>query len=210
MAPKLVFFISTFYKKKVSEMMQNSFEVYLNYLYNDLSASKFAILSSNHYIKINGTSIKIDIRLSDTKKEVYVEWKDIIQNILDSKLSIIEIHCDEKTLLTFAIVCTIGSLEIPQIATFFLEKYKNFDGAIALGIIKKGGTDHNHYVATECIRGINDVAMKYKIPFTNGVIVANTDELIDDRVSKNGINIGGQVTATCIDVITLKQKIDNN
>ena len=55
----------------------------------------------------------------------------------------------------------IGGMEIPQAISFFLEKHK-YDGAIAIGIIKKGATKHDEYVTQQALNGISHLALTHK------------------------------------------------
>ncbi len=58
------------------------------------------------------------------------------------------------------------------------------------------------------MRGIGKVALKYQVPFTNGVITADTDALIQERISAKGQNIGKGAIKTCLDIIALKYKME--
>ena len=58
------------------------------------------------------------------------------------------------------------------------------------------------------MRGISKVALKHSVPFTNGIITADTDELIQERISANGQNIGKSAVQTCLDIISLKRKME--
>ena len=116
-----------------------------------------------------------------------------------------------KTQLTQEIelttITTKGSLELPQIISFALEKTK-YEGICVFGVIKKGKTTHDYFVASEAHSGINQLALKYNIPITTAIINSESEELIKQRTSKEGFNVGFQAAKTCFELIKLKELIN--
>ncbi len=212
-ALNLVFCLSTFYKEKTAEMFANSLSFLFESHLKSFNPSKVSIVEfSEGFVSIFLGDAKEMLKKDNHQIQV-VSVSELCKIISDMALekrfsffSLKDLRNNE--ILKFATMSVTGSLEIPQVASFFLNKHKDVDGAIALGIIKKGATDHNHYVATECMRGIGKVALKYAVPFTNGIITADTNELIEERISKNGQNIGKHAVQTCLDIISLKRKME--
>jgi 6,7-dimethyl-8-ribityllumazine synthase len=209
----LLFCISTFYKEKTKEMFANSLNSLFESHLKTFNPSKVSIVEfSEGFVSIFLGNAKEMLKKDSHQIQVVsvAELPKIISNIaLDKRFSFFSLKdLQNNEILKFASISVNGSLEIPQVASFFLNKHKDIDGVIALGIIKKGATDHNHYVATECMRGIGKVSLKYSIPFANGIITADTDKLIEDRISASGQNIGKATVQTCLDIIFLKRKME--
>jgi 6,7-dimethyl-8-ribityllumazine synthase len=209
----LVFCLSTFYKDKTKEMLSNALSFLFETSLKEFKPSKFSVVEfSEGFVSIFLGDAKEFLK-KDTNTIKVVNTTELSQMI--SEMALEKGFCffslkdmQNNELVKFATISTTGSLEIPQVASFFLEKHRGVDGVIALGIIKKGATEHNHYVATECMRGIGKVALKYQVPFTNGVITADTDALIEERISAKGQNIGKGAIKTCLDIIALKYKME--
>lgn len=118
----------------------------------------------------------------------------------------IEKFSEDNIPFEISIISIIGALEIPQAISFFLEE-NNPDGVIALGIIKKGATQHDEYVTTQAMNGISALAISHIMPITTGIITAHTEELIQERVDLQRYNVGGNAVKTCLHLINLKNKI---
>lgn len=76
-----------------------------------------------------------------------------------------------------------GSLEIP-ITLQKLVDTKKYDGAIALGAVIKGETDHYEYVCRGVTDGIQKVSIENRWPVMFGILTCQNEKLALARVSK--------------------------
>ena len=70
-----------------------------------------------------------------------------------------------------------GAFELPVIARK-LAASGRWDAVIALGCVIRGDTPHFEYVAGECARGLNLVALETGVPVIFGVLTVETVELV--------------------------------
>jgi 6,7-dimethyl-8-ribityllumazine synthase len=81
---------------------------------------------------------------------------------------------------------TPGAFELPLTAKR-LAASERFDGVVCLGAVIRGETAHFDYVAGECARGIQQVALDTGVPCTFGVLTTDTlDQAIDRAGGKHG------------------------
>src|SRR4051794_38044475 len=66
-----------------------------------------------------------------------------------------------------------GAFELPLAAGLCA---RHFAAVVCLGCVIRGDTPHFDYVAGEAARGIQNVAIREKIPVIFGVLTANTEE----------------------------------
>lgn len=209
----LLFAISNFYPDKTRQLLSNSLQFLFDERLKNFSESKFSIVEFNDgFISIFIGDVK-DFFKNDLRKVQFTSAEklpDVIAELsLQKKFTFFSLkNLKNDEILKFTIICTSGSLEIPQISSFFLNKHKDVDGVVALGVVVKGKTDHDKYVITECMRGITDIAIKHSIPFTSGLINSDSMDVIDERISTSGHNIGKQALQACLDTISLKRKME--
>ena len=75
-----------------------------------------------------------------------------------------------------------GAFELPLAAKLLAEK-KKFHAIICLGCVIRGETPHFEYVAGECARGIQQVALETKLPIIFGVLTTETEQQARDRLT---------------------------
>jgi len=68
-----------------------------------------------------------------------------------------------------------GAFELP-VAAKMLARTKRYSSIVCLGCIVRGDTPHFDYVAGECARGIQQVAIAEALPVIFGVLTTNTEE----------------------------------
>ncbi len=78
-----------------------------------------------------------------------------------------------------------GSFELP-VAAAILAAQHEFDAIICLGVLIKGDTKHDEYIANACANGITRVSIDYKIPVLFGVLTTENREQAEVR------SLGGQ------------------
>jgi 6,7-dimethyl-8-ribityllumazine synthase len=99
-----------------------------------------------------------------------------------------------------------GSFEIPTAADK-LASTGQFDAIACLGCLIRGETGHFEFLAREVTRGIDEVALKYGIPVTYGVITADTVEQALNRAGIKYGNKGVDATVAAIEMANAFQQV---
>lgn len=214
-APSLLFAVSSFYEKPSEEMLKNALEfLFVESFRKSAMPDKFSVTEfADSKVTIFPGNTK-EVLMHEPHNIKVVSFKELLHLIIEmsfmKKLAFFSLkNLTNIEIINFIVIRITGSLELPQIVAFFLNRHKTIDGVVALGIIKKGKTDHNVYVASGCTEGLNDVALRYLVPLTTGIITSDSDAIIDERIAKDGKNIGMQAVKTCLDIINVKRKLDS-
>jgi 6,7-dimethyl-8-ribityllumazine synthase len=77
-----------------------------------------------------------------------------------------------------------GAFELPVVARGALEA--GFDGAVALGVIIRGGTPHFEYVSQAATMGLTEVAVRTGKPIGFGVLTLEDEQQGIDRAGLPG------------------------
>lgn len=93
-----------------------------------------------------------------------------------------------------------GAFELPLTADV-LAATGRFDAIICLGAVIRGETPHFEYVAGECARGVQDVAIKRGLPVIFGVLTTNTDQQAWDRAGGKHGHVGRQSAEAALEMI---------
>lgn len=97
-------------------------------------------------------------------------WHEVIsQGLIDGATRFLDACGAESTLIRVP-----GSFELPLACQKALES--GFDGAVALGVIIRGGTPHFEYVANAATDGLSQVALSTGKPVGFGVLTLDTEE----------------------------------
>lgn len=99
-----------------------------------------------------------------------------------------------------------GAFELPLTADV-LAATGRFDAIICLGAVIRGETPHFDFVAGECARGIQDVAVKRGLPVIFGVLTTNTDQQAWDRAGGKHGHVGRQSAEAALEMIAALQAI---
>ncbi len=99
-----------------------------------------------------------------------------------------------------------GAFELPLTADV-LAATRRFDAIICLGAVIRGETPHFDFVAGECARGIQDVAIKRGLPVIFGVLTTNTDQQAWDRAGGKHGHVGRQSAEAALEMIAALQAI---
>jgi len=100
-----------------------------------------------------------------------------------------------------------GAFELPVVARQ-LAKSGRFEAIVALGCVIRGDTAHFEYVAGECARGLQNVAVDTGIPIVFGVLTTETVEQALQRAAPGGSNKGGEAMETALEMADLLVKLD--
>jgi 6,7-dimethyl-8-ribityllumazine synthase len=116
---------------------------------------------------IDGTGLAIAV--------VAGEWhEEISQGLIDGALRFLD-QCGA----TSTLVRVPGSFELPLACQKALEN--GFDGAVALGVIIRGGTPHFEYVSQAATSGLTQVALTTGKPVGFGVLTLDDEQQGLDR-----------------------------
>lgn len=101
-----------------------------------------------------------------------------------------------------------GAFEIPMAARV-LSQHHDVDAIITLGVILKGETTHNEYIACEVARGIAQIHAATGIPATFGVLTPDTLEQAKARAGGNKGNKGVEAAEAAVAMTLLLDQLKN-
>jgi 6,7-dimethyl-8-ribityllumazine synthase len=99
-----------------------------------------------------------------------------------------------------------GAFELPVVARK-LAASGRWDAVIALGCVIRGDTPHFEYVAGECARGLNLVALETGVPVIFGVLTVETTEQALERAATSQMNKGGESMDTALEMADLMARL---
>ncbi len=99
-----------------------------------------------------------------------------------------------------------GAFEIPAAARMVLQ-HQTVDAIICLGIILKGETTHNEFIAHEVARGISTIHATSGIPAIFGVLTPDTLEQAKARSGGSKGNKGEEAAEAAVAMIQLANEI---
>jgi 6,7-dimethyl-8-ribityllumazine synthase len=99
-----------------------------------------------------------------------------------------------------AVVRVPGAFEIP-LAAARMAGSGRYDALLAIGAVIRGGTPHFEYVASECIKGLSQVMLKYEIPVAFGVLTVDTIEQAIERAGTKAGNKGAEAALSAIEMV---------
>ena len=109
--------------------------------------------------------------MSKKKFKILIVASNFYSNIT-SKMIISAEEELKKNKCSFDILRVSGSLEIPTMIAIKLKKNK-YDGAIALGCIIKGQTNHNEVIANTIATSLLNISVENLKPVGNAVLSCN-------------------------------------
>jgi 6,7-dimethyl-8-ribityllumazine synthase len=99
-----------------------------------------------------------------------------------------------------------GAFELPVVARK-LATSARWDAVVALGCVIRGDTPHFEYVAGECARGLNLVALETGVPVIFGVLTVETVEQALERAATSAGNKGGEAMETALEMAGLLARL---
>ncbi len=147
--------------------------------------------------KLDAKDLKFGIVLS--------RYNDFISSkLLDGALDCLRRHqCKDENI---DIARVPGSFEIPSVAKLMAGS-KKYDAIICLGTVIKGESSHNHYIASETIKGTAKVSLDFDIPVAFGVITPDSLEQAIDRAGTKRGNKGWDAALSAIEMANLFREI---
>ncbi len=99
-----------------------------------------------------------------------------------------------------------GAFEIPAAARV-VSQYMEVDAIICLGIILKGETSHNEYIAHEVARGVAQIHAATGIPCTFGVLTPDSLEQAKSRTGGDKGNKGAESAEAAVAMVLLIEEL---
>ena len=99
-----------------------------------------------------------------------------------------------------------GAFELP-LAAKLLARTKRFNAVICLGCVIRGDTPHFDYVAGECARGLQRVALDEAVPVIFGVLTTNTEEQARQRIGGSHGHAGERAADAAAEMIVLAASV---
>jgi 6,7-dimethyl-8-ribityllumazine synthase len=100
-----------------------------------------------------------------------------------------------------------GAFELPQAANR-LAAQARWDAVVCLGAVIRGETPHFEYVSAEAARGIQEAALRHRIPVVFGVLTTNTERQALDRSGGRHGNKGWDAAVTALEMVSLFRTMD--
>lgn len=104
------------------------------------------------------------------------------------------------------IVRVPGSFELP-LAAKNLALSGKYDALICLGVIIRGETSHNEYLASEVFKGIAQVSLETNLPIALGLVTADTLEQAIDRAGAKSGNKGFEAAMAAVELANLYREL---
>ena len=99
-----------------------------------------------------------------------------------------------------------GAFEVP-FGSMALINSGTFDAVIGLGCVIRGDTSHYDFVAGECARGLQEVALATGVPVIFGVLTTeNLQQALDRSEDAGGHNVGEEGARTAVEMALLAEK----
>ncbi|MFZ2803906.1 MAG: 6,7-dimethyl-8-ribityllumazine synthase [Patescibacteria group bacterium] len=147
-------------------------------------------MKSNNFSSLDGSGLKVAViaaRFNQTLTDAMFD--DCLAALKEAKVA------DED----IATLRVPGSFELPVAAAACAEK-KTFDVIICLGVIIKGDTRHDHYIADAVSNGLVNIAIQSRIPVIFGVLTTENLEQAEKR-SVGGKKKGYEAGMSAIETV---------
>ena len=126
----------------------------------------------------------------------------ITQRMLDGVLDAADrLGVDAKDLV---VAWVPGAFELPLLAKTMFDG-AGVDAVVALGAVIRGDTGHYDFVAGECARGLQDVALATGRPVIFGVLTTDTVEQALVRSEAGPGNKGAEALETAVEFVRLQR-----
>ncbi|MCH7804098.1 MAG: 6,7-dimethyl-8-ribityllumazine synthase [Acidobacteria bacterium] len=100
-----------------------------------------------------------------------------------------------------------GSFEIPLAAQRLAQTGK-LEAIVCLGAVIRGETPHFEYICLQASNGVREVALKYDLPVTFGIITADTVEQALARADVEGRNKGSEAATSAVEMANLMKDLE--
>jgi 6,7-dimethyl-8-ribityllumazine synthase len=128
-------------------------------------------------------------------------WNDfVVSRLISGAMDALERLGASSDSIT--IVRVPGSFELPMAARRIAQSGK-FDAVLCLGVVIRGETSHNEYIAAEVFKGIAQVSLETNLPIALGVVTADNLEQAIDRAGAKSGNKGFEAAMTAVELVNL-------
>ena len=128
-------------------------------------------------------------------------WNDfIVSRLIGGAVDALERLGASSDAIT--IIRVPGSFELPMAAKRAAMS-DEYDAVVCLGVVIRGETSHNEYIASEVIKGIANVSLETNLPITLGVVTADNLEQAIDRAGAKSGNKGFDAAMTAVELVNL-------
>jgi 6,7-dimethyl-8-ribityllumazine synthase len=128
-------------------------------------------------------------------------WNDfIVSRLIGGAVDALERLGASSEAIT--IIRVPGSFELPMAAKRAAMS-DEYDAVVCLGVVIRGETSHNEYIAAEVIKGVANVSLETNLPITLGVVTADTLEQAIDRAGAKSGNKGFDAAMTAVELVNL-------
>jgi 6,7-dimethyl-8-ribityllumazine synthase len=100
-----------------------------------------------------------------------------------------------------------GAFELPLVAKT-LAMTKRYRAIICLGAVVRGQTPHFDFIAGECARGVQSVALSENLPIIFGVLTTNDEQQAWDRCGGSHGHAGQRAADAALEMIAVLRKIE--
>ena len=97
-----------------------------------------------------------------------------------------------------------GAYELP-LAAKWLAQTGDWDAIVTVGAVIRGDTPHFDYVAGECARGLQQVALETLVPIAFGVLTTDNLEQAQERAGGRLGNKGFDAAMTAIEMVRVRE-----
>jgi 6,7-dimethyl-8-ribityllumazine synthase len=128
-------------------------------------------------------------------------WNDfIVSRLIGGAVDALERLGASSDAIT--IIRVPGSFELPMAAKRAAMS-DEYDAVICLGVVIRGETSHNEYIAAEVIKGVANVSLETNLPISLGVVTADNLEQAIDRAGAKSGNKGFDAAMTAVELVNL-------
>lgn len=128
-------------------------------------------------------------------------WNDfIVSRLIGGAVDALERLGASSDAIT--IIRVPGAFELPMAAKRAAMS-DEYDAVVCLGVVIRGETSHNEYIAAEVIKGIANVSLETNLPITLGVVTADNLEQAIDRAGAKSGNKGFDAAMTAVELVNL-------
>ena len=124
----------------------------------------------------------------------------IVEKLIEGAVGCLEEHGVDSA--DIDVVRVPGAWELAQAAEE-LAALGNKDALLALGVVIRGETPHFDHLCAECARGLGQVAIKYRVPISFGVLTCNSAEQAEERAGGRGGNKGREAAQAALEMAGL-------
>ncbi len=128
-------------------------------------------MNSNHFSSLDGSGLRVAIIASRFNQELCDAMLE------DAKAALKSAGLKQEDV---AVVRVPGSFEL-TVAASRLASTDDFDAIVCLGVLIKGETRHDQYIADAVAQGLTDVAINTGIPVAFGVLTTETKAQAEAR-----------------------------